>query len=62
MPGEFLPLDRKAWLLAIGRRLRAEYDAVAEPVPERLDTLIRQLERSAAVGAVRSRNGKPGAD
>jgi hypothetical protein len=24
--------DQRAWLLAIGRRLRVEYDAVAEPV------------------------------
>ena len=29
------PLDRRAWLLAIGRRLRVEYDAIAEPVPPR---------------------------
>jgi Anti-sigma factor NepR len=31
-------------MLAIGRRLRAEYDAVAEPVPERLAALVKQLE------------------
>jgi hypothetical protein len=40
----FLPEDRRAWLLEIGRRLQAEYDAVAEPVPERLTELLRQLE------------------
>jgi hypothetical protein len=39
-----LPQDNRAWMLAIGRRLRADYDAVAEPVPERLAALIRQLE------------------
>jgi hypothetical protein len=35
---------RTAWLLEIGRRLRAEYTAVQEPVPERLAALIKQLE------------------
>ncbi|HEY7297013.1 MAG TPA: NepR family anti-sigma factor [Xanthobacteraceae bacterium] len=40
-----LPRDRKAWLLAIGRRLRADYDALREPVPERLSALIRKLEQ-----------------
>jgi hypothetical protein len=43
----FYPEDRKAWLLQIGRRLRAEYDAVADPVPPRLLALIRQLEGTA---------------
>jgi hypothetical protein len=41
------PLDRRAWLLAIGRRLRVEYDAIAEPVPPRLATLVKQLEMLA---------------
>jgi hypothetical protein len=41
---DFLPQDNRAWMLAIGRRLRADYDAVAEPVPERLAALIKQLE------------------
>jgi hypothetical protein len=41
---DILPQDNKAWMLAIGRRLRADYDAVAEPVPERLAALIKQLE------------------
>ena len=46
MPGYsgFYDYDRRGWLLAIGRRLRAEYDAVKEPVPERLVALIKQLE------------------
>jgi hypothetical protein len=35
---------RTAWLLEIGRRLRAEYTALQEPVPERLAELIKQLE------------------
>jgi anti-sigma factor NepR-like protein len=39
-------LDRRAWLLAIGRRLRAEYDAVKEPLPSRLAELVKQLERT----------------
>jgi hypothetical protein len=38
-------LDRREWLLAIGRRLRAEYDAVKEPLPPRLAELVKQLER-----------------
>ena len=38
-------LDRRAWLLAIGRRLRAEYDAVKEPLPPRLADLVKQLEQ-----------------
>jgi hypothetical protein len=41
------PLDRRAWLLAIGRRLRVEYDAIAEPVPPRLAALVKQLEMPA---------------
>src|SRR5262249_4060296 len=28
---QFYPLDRRVWLLAIGRRLRVEDDAIAEP-------------------------------
>jgi Anti-sigma factor NepR len=47
MPGNLQPEDRTAWLLLIGRRLRAEYDVVAEPVPPRLAALIEQLETSA---------------
>jgi Anti-sigma factor NepR len=37
-----------AWLLAIGQRLRAEYDVVlTAPLPERLAALLKQLESSA---------------
>jgi hypothetical protein len=38
---------QRAWLLAIGRRLKADYDATAEPIPVRLAELVQQLERSA---------------
>src|SRR4029450_1318805 len=40
-------LDQRAWLLAIGRRLRVEYNAIAEPVPPRLAALVTQLEMPA---------------
>ncbi len=40
--------DPHEWLLAIGRRLRADYDAVKEPVPERLAALVKQLETETA--------------
>jgi hypothetical protein len=36
--------SNKEWLLAIGRRLRAEYDAVKAPIPERLAALVEELE------------------
>ena len=32
-----------AWLLAIGERLRVEYDAAAQPLPPRLVALLEQL-------------------
>jgi Anti-sigma factor NepR len=48
MAPKYLPVDRRSWLLAIGSRLRAEYDAVAEPVPDRLAALIAQLEAPPA--------------
>jgi hypothetical protein len=32
---EPIPQDRKAWLLEIARRLRADYEALLEPVPPR---------------------------
>jgi hypothetical protein len=38
------PENGSAWLVAIGKRLRGEYDAVAEPLPLRLAELIKQLE------------------
>jgi Anti-sigma factor NepR len=40
--------DPHEWLLAIGRRLRADYDALKEPVPERLAALVKQLETETA--------------
>jgi hypothetical protein len=40
-------LDQRAWLLAIGRRLRVEYDAIADPVPPRLAALVKQLQTPA---------------
>jgi hypothetical protein len=48
MPGRsnLMPANRRAWLLLIGRRLRAEYDALAEPVPPRLVALVEQFEKS----------------
>jgi hypothetical protein len=48
--------ERKAWLLAIGRRLRADYDALREPVPERLAALIEKLEQPAQADAAQSPN------
>jgi hypothetical protein len=44
---QLYPLDRRVWLLAIGRRLRVEYDAIAEPVPPGLAALVKQLEMPA---------------
>jgi hypothetical protein len=44
---QFYPLDRRVWLLAIGRRLRVEYDAISEPVPPHLVALVKQLEMPA---------------
>ena len=40
-----LPGEGTARLLAIGRRLRAEYAALEEPIPERLTALLAQLEK-----------------
>jgi hypothetical protein len=40
---------RTAWLLKIGQRLRAEYAAVEQPVPERLAALIKELEAQKAI-------------
>jgi hypothetical protein len=41
-------VDRGEWLLQIGRRLRAEYDDIiaAAPVPERVASLLKQLEEA----------------
>jgi len=49
-----LPEDRKAWLLAIGQRLKAEYDASAQPVPPRLAALVKKLEAPAVASAPES--------
>jgi hypothetical protein len=35
---------RREWLLAIGQRLRAEYDAPAQPLPPHLLALVKQLD------------------
>ena len=48
---------QQAWLLAIGRRLRADYDATAEPIPARLAELVEQLERSAKTSNDDARSG-----
>jgi hypothetical protein len=39
----FYPQGGTAWLLAIGERLRVEYDQAAEPLPPRLVALLDQL-------------------
>jgi hypothetical protein len=36
--------NRRACLLAIGRILRADYEAIAGPIPERLATLVKQFD------------------
>ena len=46
---EPMPQDRKPWLLEIARRLRADYEALLEPVPPRFAALIEQLEVPAPV-------------
>ena len=46
-------------MLAIGRRLRAEYDAVTEPVPERLAALIKELEAPVRGRVVEIAPGPP---
>jgi hypothetical protein len=40
--------NRAAWLWAIGNSLKAEYDAVATPLPTRLAALVEQLETQKA--------------
>jgi hypothetical protein len=39
-----LACDRRAWLSALGQSLKAQYDALAAPVPPRLAALVQQLE------------------
>jgi hypothetical protein len=55
----FLPQDRRAWLLAIGKRLRAEYAAVEEPLPERLAALLKQLEEPSAANVATTAMRRP---
>jgi Anti-sigma factor NepR len=45
----YYPVDRSEWLLQIGRRLCADYDDIiaAAPLPERLASLLKQLEEPA---------------
>ena len=50
-PSEYLPFDRTPWLLAIGERLRSEYDAFSAPLPERLTALITQVQELLGTGA-----------
>jgi hypothetical protein len=49
MAGPYSPLlpDGTAWLRAIGQRLRAEYDALAEPIPPHLMVLLDRLATAA---------------
>jgi hypothetical protein len=35
---------RREWLLVIGQRLRAEYDALAQPLPPHLLALVKQFD------------------
>jgi hypothetical protein len=44
----FYPVDRREWLLPIGRRLRTEYDDIiaTATLPERLAFLLKQLEET----------------
>jgi hypothetical protein len=44
----YYPLDWGEWLLQIGRLLRAEYDDIiaATPLPERVASLLKQLEKA----------------
>jgi hypothetical protein len=39
---------RMPWLLVIGQTLRAELDAVEQPVSERLAAMLKELERPPA--------------
>jgi hypothetical protein len=44
-PSQLLPRGgRRIGMLAIGKSLRDQYDALASPVPPRLAVLIRRLE------------------
>ena len=52
---------RRTWLLAIGRRLRAEYDAIAEPIPPRLAELVKQLEKPSTAESDQDETGRTAA-
>ena len=43
---DYYPVDRGEWLLQMRRRLRTKYDDIiaAAPLPERLASLLKQLE------------------
>jgi hypothetical protein len=55
-----LPYGR-TWLLAIGRHLKADYDATTEPVPPRLAALVKQLEMPSTAGSSQKETGRPAA-
>jgi len=55
-----LPYQRR-WLLEIGRHLKADYDATAEPVPPRLAALVKQLEMSSTAESSQKETGRPAA-
>jgi hypothetical protein len=55
-----LPYGR-TWLLAIGRHLKADYDATAEPVPPRLAALVKQLEMPSTAESSQKETGQPAA-
>ena len=42
-------VSQSALLVGIGQRLRAEYGVDESPLPERLDGLLKQLERSKQI-------------
>ena len=50
---------QRTWLLSIGRRLRAEYEAIAEPVPPRLAELIKQLEKPSTAESYQQEISRP---
>ena len=52
-----LPYGR-TWLLAIGRHLKADYDATAEPVPPRLAALVKRLEMSSTAESSQKETGR----
>ena len=44
LKGSCLPRDRSVWL-SLGHCLKAQYDALAPPIPQRIAALVEQLER-----------------